>query len=324
MRDATGQHPAGRRPAGEAADLRGDPRRARREPRSRRAPAREALEQLLQARHRRRPDGRQHAGARRLRARGDDPPAPALPEDARSSSSPAVHLTDLDRLQGLRVGRRRLRLGADRARDPARQGRASSPSSTARREELERLNRELERRVAERTAELEAAMESLLRERGAGAGRAPRGRAGQPAEGRVPRDALARAAHAAQRDPRLGAPAAHGRARRRERGAARSRSSSATRALQAQLDRRPARRVADHHRQAAARASRPSTCAPVVEAALDDRAARRPTRRASRSTRDLDAAPAPVLGRRRPAAAGRLEPALERGQVHAARAAASR
>ena len=51
----------------------------------------------------------------------------------------------------------------------------------------------------------------------------------QPRQGGFPRDALARAAHAAQRDARLDAAAAHGQAGRRRRWPARSRPSSATR-----------------------------------------------------------------------------------------------
>ena len=74
------QHPDGRRSAGQAAELRGDPAGARREPdqgqlraRGARAPA--------QARGRRRADRRQHAGARRLRAGEDAARAPPLRED---------------------------------------------------------------------------------------------------------------------------------------------------------------------------------------------------------------------------------------------------
>ena len=56
-----------------------------------------------------------------------------------------------------------------------------------------------------------------------------RGRAHERDEGRVPRDALARAPHAAERDPRLGAaPADSGTMQRRGRSARASRPSSAT------------------------------------------------------------------------------------------------
>ena len=57
----------------------------------------------------------------------------------------------------------------------------------------------------------------------------------EPPEGRVPRDAVARAAHAAERHPRVGLDAAAGALRSRARGAARSRSSSGTRKVQAQI-----------------------------------------------------------------------------------------
>ena len=73
-------------------------------------------------RHRRRADGRQHAGARRLRARGDDPRASALPAHRdhlrvrRAPDGPRPR-------QGLRDRRRRLRVGAGRAGDPAREDR---------------------------------------------------------------------------------------------------------------------------------------------------------------------------------------------------------
>ena len=69
-------------------------------------------------------------------------------------------------------------------------------------------------------------------------------------EGRVPRHAVARAADAAQRDPRLRAPAARRGCSTRRAARGRSRRSSATRTALAQLDRRRARRVAHHLRQA--------------------------------------------------------------------------
>ena len=65
---------------------------------------------------------------------------------------------------------------------------------------------------------------------GARARGARRGRRRQPHEGRVPRRRVARAAHAAQRHPRLGRAVGVGRAARRARGARRSRPSRATRA----------------------------------------------------------------------------------------------
>ena len=155
-----GQHPAGRRPAGQAAELRGHPRGARREPDqgrvrpgSARAPAQE--------RDRRRPDRRLHAGARRLPAGGDDPRASALPEDRDH-----LHLGDpSDRHRPparLRDGRGRLCSGAGRPGGAARQGAGSSPSSIARPGSSSSSTHELERRVAERTAELEASTARLL------------------------------------------------------------------------------------------------------------------------------------------------------------------
>ena len=127
--------------------------RARREPDQGRFGARGARDPA-QDRHRGRADRRQHARARRLRAGRDDPPASALPEDG----------------DHLRVGRApdrpRPAQGYERARWTTCRCRSSpsccaprsrsSPSSTARRASSSALNRELEQRVAERTAELEA------------------------------------------------------------------------------------------------------------------------------------------------------------------------
>ena len=59
--------------------------------------------------------------------------------------------------------------------------------------------------------------------------------AGQPDEGRLPRDGLARAAHAAQRHPRMGGDAQPARRRRADRRARPSRPSSATRQAQARI-----------------------------------------------------------------------------------------
>ena len=145
------------------------------------------------------------------------------------------------------------------------------------------------------------------------------------AQGRVPRDRLARAAHAAQRDPRLGADArAPAGARRGRPARAGSRPSSATRASQAAAHRGPARRLAHHLRQAPARRRSRSSSSSVVEAAARHGA---PGGRRQGHPRSHDGArPAGRPGARRPgaAAAGRLEPALQRHQVHAARAGASR
>ncbi len=80
---------------------------------------------------------------------------------------------------------------------------------------------------------------------------ARRGREGEPLEGRVPRDRLARAAHASDGDPRLVAHARNGRHRREDR-APRRRRHPAQRAPAAADRRRHPRRVARHHGQAAA------------------------------------------------------------------------
>ena len=88
-----------------------------------------------------------------------------------------------------------------------------------RQEALRTAQEELERTIAERTRELaetNVALSAEIEERvkiekervqllQARTGGAPRGRARQPPEGRVPRHAVARAAHAAQRDHGLGA-----------------------------------------------------------------------------------------------------------------------
>ena len=116
-----GQHPAGRRPAGQAAELRGrscselgeNLIKASVRPRGARAAAED--------RGRGHPGRRLHARAGRLRARRDDPRASALPEDRdhlhlRHSSHrhrPAARLRD---------GRGRLRAGAGHAGGAARQG----------------------------------------------------------------------------------------------------------------------------------------------------------------------------------------------------------
>ena len=139
-------------------------------------------------------------------------------------------------------------------------------------------------------------------------------------EGRVPRHAVARAAHAAERDPRLGAVL---RTAERPSSAA-PLDDRAQRARAGAADRRPARRLAHHVGQAAPRRRSRSTLDDVVQAAVDSvrPAARSQGRSGSRpcstSSRRLG------LRRRGAPAAGRLEPALERDQVHARRAAESR
>ena len=87
--------------------------------------------------------------------------------------------------------------------------------------------------------------------------------------------------------------------------------------------RRRPRRVAHHHRQAPAAAAQPMSLAGRASDAVDTRAPGgrgqgRHLEFASTSTSAVDR-----RRRRRTAAAGALEPAVERGEVHAARAAAS-
>ena len=136
------------------------------------------------------------------------------------------------------------------------------------------------------------------------------------AQGRVPRHGLARAAHAAHRHPRLGAHAARRTGSTSTSAAARARDHRAQRARAGAAHRRPARRLAHHHRQAAARrqAGRPR-----LGRRGGDRggAARRPRRRACALQKVLDTGVGVRRGRPGAPAAGRLEPALERHQVHA-------
>ena len=84
---------------------------------------------------------------------------------------------------------------------------------------------------------------------------ARRGRARQPAQGRLPGGALARAAHAAQRHRRLVAAAQAARRRRRRRPGHGVERHRAQRPRPGPADRRPARRVAHHLGQAAARSA---------------------------------------------------------------------
>ena len=138
----------------------------------------------------------------------------------------------------------------------------------------------------------------------------------QPDERRLPRRALARAADAAERDRRIRAAAARRHPDRRE-GRPRSRDARTQRHVVDADRRRRAGRVADRlgqdpPRRAAGRA-----------------AADRRQRRRNRSTRggcqgrahadDRRSARRPGVGRSRSAAAGGLESAGQRGQVHAER-----
>ena len=82
-------------------------------------------------------------------------------------------------------------------------------------------------------------------------------------------------------------------------------------------DRRYPRRRADRRGQAAARdASRSICCTSCSRPSTSSR--RRPTAKQIAISDELDPGTPRVLGRSRPAAADRLEPALERGQVHRA------
>ena len=177
-----------------------------------------------------------------------------------------------------------------------------------------------ERRRAEEAAQTrDGGAPAAARERARGA---RRGRARERDEGRVPRHALARAAHAAQRDPRLVADAAAARAGPR-RAAARARDDRAQRARPGAADRGPARHEPHHLRQDAARhpAGRPAR---GHRGGARDGAARGRGEGRSGSSKRLDPAAGPGRRRPEPPAAGRLEPAVERDQVHARRAAGSR
>ena len=141
-----------------------------------------------------------------------------------------------------------------------------------------------------------------------------RGAGRQPAEGRVPGHALARAAHAAQRDRGLGPPAAERPPAGR--GGAGARDHRQERDGAEPADRRHARRLAHRHRQAAPQPARRRAGAGGRRRARVAAARRRrqgdPDGAAGAGRRD------PRARRPGPAAAGRVEPALERDQVHAA------
>ena len=139
---------------------------------------------------------------------------------------------------------------------------------------------------------------------------------GEPREGRVPRDAVARAADAAQRRARLDADAAIGRRSARQ-GAAGARSDRAERERAGAARRRSARPVAHHHGQVPAR--RPDDAALLV-----GRGGRRGDSTGGhgqehRRRRRLRRRPGAGVRRSAAAAAGGVEPAVERRQVHAER-----
>ena len=148
-----------------------------------------------------------------------------------------------------------------------------------------------------------------------------RRRARERDEGRVPRDPLARAAHAAQRDPRLGAGAAH-RARRTRPSCVNGLEAIERNArVQTQLieDLLDMSRITSGKLRLDVQPVDPLT---FVEAALETvrPAADAKAHPAGEAARPGDG---PDLRRPGPAAAGRLEPALERDQVHAAGTARS-
>ena len=206
---------------------------------------------------------------------------------------------------------------ADRARVPAAQrarrqlplarGALPAPARSGRRRD--RLDRHRDRH-----RELQARAGRPRRAGREGARGARGGGGGQPRQGRVPGHAVARAAHAAERDPRLDAHAAHADAVSRQ-GAEGAGDHRAQRARAGAADRGHPRRVAHHRRQAAPRdpAGRPAS---IVDAAVD---AVRPAAEAKGITleRRIGALPARFTGDADAPAAGRLEPAVERDQVHA-------
>ena len=126
--------------------------------------------------------------------------------------------------------------------------------------------------------------------------RAPPGRGGEPREGRVPRDALARAPHAAQRRSSAGRDLLRRtRCRATGRDRARSRPIERNARAQAQLidDLLDVSRIVSGKLRLELRAGRRS--ATVVDAAVDVDAARRPTRRASRSSTRRSPRPCQVI-----------------------------
>ena len=151
-----------------------------------------------------------------------------------------------------------------------------------------------------------------------GGGGARGGRGGQPRQGRVPGHAVPRAAHAADRDPRLDADPAQGGGGRADRGRAGSRSSSAT----------CRRRRGSSRTCSTCRGSSPARCSSTVRpgrAGGGDRGRHRVgaagggRAQGHRPRRPwLDG---PAVDRRRPRApaAGAVEPAQQRHQVHARR-----
>ena len=145
---------------------------------------------------------------------------------------------------------------------------------------------------------------------------------GEPAEGPVPGDGVARAAHAAERHRRLVRHAAQRQtAGRRSREG--DRSDLFERPPAGAHDRRAARRGPDHLGQASPRADRGQSG--IRSSAMRWTSFKwRPTRRVFRSNGRSIPSIGNHLRRRRPASADRLEPALERRQVHARPAAGCR
>ena len=138
----------------------------------------------------------------------------------------------------------------------------------------------------------------------------------QPPEGRVPGDAVARAPHAAQRHSRLDPHAAR-RSPQRGGAPARPRADRPQRPRAGAAGQRPRRHVADDDRQAADRAR-----AAAARADPGERARKRAAGGAGQGHHDphrLGRRRRQRPGRRDPAAAGAVEPAVERRQVHAGR-----
>ena len=191
---------------------------------------------------------------------------------------------------------------------------ASCRATTAR---VEKHGRRQPRR--QRAAAGRAGARAPARERAAGA---RRGRAPEPHQGRIPGDAQPRAAHADERHSRLAQHAGEGRGRARS-GAGDGRD-PAQRPDPGEADRRPARHEPAHLRQRVGSSSGRVDVAAVVDARRAGAAG--PTADAKgvalSATIEPDRAAGFSADARR-AAAGALEPAAQRREVHAERRAAS-
>ena len=171
-------------------------------------------------------------------------------------------------------------------------------------------------RVATDISELKRTEESL-RAAKEDAERAPRrGRGGEPHEGRVPRHPLARAAHAAQRHPRLGAASC---------APASSSAGGLAAGPRGRSSATPGSRPSSSRTCSTSRASSPASCGSTCSPSTWPRSSRRrstpcappPRPRAIRAAAGARPRRRPGARATRPAPAGRLEPALQRRQVHA-------